>query len=188
MTKIIHHDGLGFVVIPKAGGSSIKTAIRDAMGLDQVVGIHADPRLNFTNSPEGLFTVAFIRNPFDRLVSAWADKIHSPSYIERRLGKHGFRLNMPFDEFVRHVDGHCFDAHIQPQKKFLPVSVDLIARFERMADVWPKLQSRFSWLPDLPHKNRSERGRWEDMYTPELLQIVERVYAEDIALWRSLSA
>ena len=188
MTKIIHHNGLGFVIIPKCGGSSIKTAMRDGMGLQPNGGIHVDKRLNITNSVADLFTAAFIRHPLDRLVSAWANKIHSESYMERRLGKHGFRLNMPFDEFVRHVEGHCWDAHIQPQCKFLPVGTNLVARFERMAEVWPEIQAKFPWLPDLPHENKTEHAPWESMYTPETREIAERIYQQDLELWHSLSA
>jgi len=186
--KVIHHGGLGFIIIPKAGGSSIKTAIRDGMGLEPNGGIHADKRLPITNTTSGLHSVAFIRHPLDRLVSAWANKIHSKRYVDSHLAAYGFRLGMPFDEFVRHAAGHHTDSHMAPQVKFLAEPVDRIERFERMGEVWKDLQQRFEWLPDLPHANKTEHAPWSEMYTPETRAIAERIYSEDLALWHSLSA
>ena len=158
------------------------------MGLSDDFGIHADKRLNYTSDTDGLFIVAFIRDPFERLVSAWANKIHSKRYMESHLHRHSFTLGMPFDDFVRHLDGHCFDAHFQPQQNFLPERVDMLARLEDALAVWPEIQARFPWLPDMPHKNTTDHKPAAEMFTPETQAIAERLYRDDIELWHSLSA
>jgi len=186
--NILHHNGLGFVIIPKCGGTSIKCAVREGMGLDASQRIHADDRLKYTFSPEGLELVAFIRNPFDRIVSAYTNKIVDDNGAGfERLKKLGFRKDMTFPQFVAHLPGKLrHEGHITTQCRYLPKANTRLYRFEDMSSAWDEIRAQHDWLPVLPHKNRSSKSDWQSYYTPEAERLIAELYQKDIALWHSL--
>lgn len=49
----------------------------------------------------GYFKFIFVRHPFDRLVSCWADMVRDR--LHPMMAVQGFRAGMPFDEFARMV-------------------------------------------------------------------------------------
>jgi hypothetical protein len=177
---ISHEHKAIFVHVPKTGGQSIERVFLDLHGLDwdrrRALGLgqNEDPR----RGPRSLahlrawqyvacghvtreqfdnyFRFAFVRNPWDRLVS---------EYRYRRVARHmGFaawlRRSLPVTrEWSDHVD------HLVPQCEYLydadgACLVDFVGRFERLADDFGVVRQRLG-LPDvpLPHVNASARTR-----------------------------
>lgn len=112
---------------------------------------------------------AFVRNPFDRIVSSY-------EYARQVHGYEG--------DFAHYV-GNC-RRHLQPQVNFVyfyrKKLVDWIGRFETL-DV--DLEDLSNWL-ELPklvlgHRNRTARARYGDYMTPSLKRLVVDAYWSDFA-------
>jgi hypothetical protein len=131
------------------------------------------------------FTFAFVRNPWDRLVSGWK--------ITREWGKH----ELSFPEFVRQLPSLDPDQppealrraisthwHAMPQTDHLlvdgEIAVDFIGRVETIDDDWRSLADRIGCDATLPRINTSDHGHYRDYYDDELLAIVDDTFRRDL--------
>lgn len=127
------------------------------------------------------FNWVFIRNPYDRLVSAYENKVvagHERG-LEQFRGK-----GHTFESFVHELDEKSIndDRHIKHQHLLFPEKhITFIGRFET-------LQQDFNTICDnigiprqtLPHVNKSEHKRYIEYYNDNTRQIVSELYKEDI--------
>ncbi|MDN5936210.1 MAG: sulfotransferase family protein [Nitrosospira sp.] len=149
------------------------------------------------------FKVAFVRNPFERLVSWYTDirsggrrlseqeKIGTPNY--NRVRQHVREHASNFSEFV----SHCADATDRSgwkpfrynQADYLVdesdvMSMDFVGRFESLQADFDTLSSRLGIdRCELPHDNHSSHRPYRDYYTPSLRRIVEARFAKDCKLF-----
>lgn len=149
---------------------------------------------------------SFVRDPWDRLRSAWADKIMVRVRSDRAAEWHRerlrhLRLDNPsrseqcardFRAFVRAIPGSTLltsDVHFMPQSELLAVA-DLthLGRFERFADDLVRILGDIGiglTADRIPHRNRRAQ-EWpsaQDAYDPETSEIVAHLYRSDIELW-----
>lgn len=185
---VLHGRGVVFFLIPKVASTSIS---------------HELNRFNHTyesrdtvvkDFPEYNY-VTIVRNPFDRLVSCWSDKIMNPDAYAgwcRRFENHlPHYQGMPFDEFIRNVcelDEDISDRHFRSQVaqlkydgKFLP---DYVGKVENLQQSLNEI-AELTGLPiqqELTQKNRSKHRKksYKDYYTPELIKLVEKKFEEDL--------
>ncbi|MFP4011558.1 MAG: sulfotransferase family 2 domain-containing protein [Spirochaetaceae bacterium] len=150
---------------------------------------------------DGYTGVAFVRNPWDRLVSCYANKLNRRHLFqgpERRgtlksLQAAGlYSAEMSFADFVRAVgiipDSEA-NRHFRSQYTFLTdrrgsLMPQRIYRFEKLDEDLSALISDFG-LPrmELPHKKSTSRRDYREYYTPELRDMVAQRYADDIELF-----
>lgn len=142
------------VHIPKTGGTSIAAAL----------GIPGNDHLPASRIPRPRFAV--VRNPYDRIVSAWEFCRAAPAERLRAV-----TAGTTFDEFVRLPDDGIF---LTPQAAWLDAPMDMIGRFER-------LEADFAQISDtpLPHLRASERRPWAEYYDAETRAHVAHRYRED---------
>jgi hypothetical protein len=203
--------------IPKVACSSIMSAFVDALGID----FPADewkPEVFQTHKWDHLFdrhavviesslpppynrywSFAFVRNPWDRLVSCYAEKIRPDgdpenfvNGVSRVLLPFGvFRPGMSFDDFARAVaeipDSEA-EPHFMSQHRFITrrsgaLTVDFVGRFERLNEDFATIQQRISQPLALGHLLKSRRGDYKGYYYGGLRKVVAARYAEDIALF-----
>ena len=143
------------------------------------------------------FKFAFVRNPFDRLVSCYKDKIlaknkNGESYFEynyKYYDQYPLQHKMPFEDFVNivtTVPDHLADRHFKRQFCFIyppeeKIDFDFIGRFENLVDDWQYIAKKFNFHLDLPHKNASNADiAFKDLYSLELLEKVYSYYEDDI--------
>jgi hypothetical protein len=136
------------------------------------------------------FTFTFVRNPLDRLLSAYSHQVNT----RRDEGKtifiqHRIPFDVSFPEFVRAVaelPDEGANVHIRSQHKFSTdeegVIVEFIGRFERLADDWQALMDRFGF-PALPRRHVSVHSHYSEAYTPELARVAAERYVRDIELF-----
>ena len=130
-----------YVEVPKVACSSIKIALASILGID-LAAIGGNPhKVSFPEPPvppgsmlfPGLFSFAFVRNPWDRLVSCYRDKVlgevrdfmaldpaRGLAYCLARFDV--FRPDMSFDAFVRAVatiTDEEADDHFRSQHTFV---------------------------------------------------------------------
>jgi hypothetical protein len=126
------------------------------------------------------FSWGFVRNPWDRLVSAYINKIIN----KHQHGLNVFRHIKSFREFILALEGldlTTCDRHIQYQYSFLPSSINFIGRLENLQDDFNIVCDKIG-IPqkELPHINKSDHKHYTEYYDDETREIVAEKYAKDI--------
>ena len=140
------------------------------------------------------FSFSFVRNPFDRIVAAYNNKILEISDVPAPMKKMGLYHSMPFEDFVRIVcqtDSAKLDNHVRPQAEILLIGGKIVPKFiGRMEHIdvhWRQLRKRmkFEELPTLgllPQKNVRRGNRKDIAYyfkTTKLIDLISERYSED---------
>lgn len=202
---ISHTHAFAFIHVPKTGGCSVKTALLpyadDPLAyppnrwLDRA-GIHVNyfapwrhkrfrthtpaailhrelPRSAF----DALFTFAFVRNPWDLLVSSFHFLRRSPAHRRGRLVD---RL-ATFDRYVEYeiARGKLLQTRMLTGRdgKLL---VDYVGRYESLAADFAAVCRRLGLAAALPHVNAGDHGDYRTYYSPALAARVAAGFAADI--------
>lgn len=173
--------GRTFIHIPKCGGTSVKRALR----LDLINHPLLSDMLN-VGLPSETTVVSIVRNPFDRLISA---------YEHTRKGE---RLNCAFKSLVldNYPDFESFVLewltvensrkwiHFLPQSEFLKVGDRAVAKrifkLETIDMHWAEIQNIFQISTPLPKENTSNKRLLSEYYkNPKVIERVKSVYSAD---------
>lgn len=188
--------GIVFVHVPKAAGTSINEAL-----YGRFMG-HPRAREIVRWAPasvKALPRFSVVRNPWDRLVSAWrfarAGKGVGESYRAGMVRPERYRVP-EFETFERFVtewlaprDLTRLDGVFQPQWLFLcdrerQLLVDHVGRLEDLGPTLDFVRERTGRTIDLAQANRSgEAVDYRSLYTPQLADLVGRIYADDVRLF-----
>lgn len=201
--------GAIYIEVPKVACSSIKIAFASLLGIDLAVagGNPHDvefPAPGASGGRQGLFTFAFVRNPWDRLVSCYRDKIlgevhdftrlHPTRKIAYCLAQFDcFHAGMPFDEFaevIAAIPDREADEHFRSQHTFLTdgtggIALDFVGRFERLDRDFRRV-CRELGMPEmsLPFVQAAPHGRdYRQYYTPSTQQLVGERFVDDVSLF-----
>jgi len=190
---------LVYISISKTGISSIRSILLDRVGIEhnkeEYVYVHIKTGQHFQYIPlkeivnnKSAFKFSFVRNPFDRLVSCYKNKLLDEDYppIQNYYGPL-FYKGMSFEKFIKNV---CFlpdllsDRHFRSQYSYLyfkgELVVDFLGKFESLNEDFNAIKKRYD-LGDLPHINSSkDKKKYQDYYTPELVTLVYKRYKNDI--------
>ncbi len=212
---IIKHKELIYIPIPKVACTSLKIAVMDdkfdqSDSTDQksYMEVHSKATDIYeslsTRGYAHFYKFAFVRSPFDRLVSCYEDKVkktvqHSGRYffssgynnllIKTLFGK-TFHPDMTFHEFVElvsRIPDSLADAHFKSQYGFLHRNnrsvPDYIGHFENLAEDWKPVAEKYSFK-ELSFKNKSTRRHWSDYFeSRETVELAAKRYARDIELF-----
>lgn len=201
MRKIITSDGYSyksfddrkaiFIHIPKCAGISINKALFGNLagghkGLDDYILVFGAK--DFTR----YFKFTFVRNPWDRLVSAY---FFLKNGGLNRWDKQFFEVELAhyqdFGEFVRcwlnEKNIYKFH-HFKPQISFLTdkynkVSIDYVGYFENIDADFKYIARRIGVDVTLNKENSVTRQNYQEFYDSDTKDIVARVYREDIKLF-----
>lgn len=171
-----------FIHINKTGGTSVGKALRitrsghlTAREIIDEIGREAW---------EGAYRFAFVRNPWDKVVSHYGYRVKSgqPEVVDTGMG---------FQEWVRRTyrerDPRFYRARMcQAQVEWIRddrgrIDLDFIGRFERLAADFAHVCGVIGVEAELPHLKASDRsGTYRDYYDSETAEIVRACFAEDI--------
>jgi hypothetical protein len=192
-----------FVAIPKTGTHSVRQALREQMGPEDMeqVGLFVQKSLpipdlarirhgHLTLSQlrpyldaetfDGLFKFAFVRNPFDRFVSYCSFTTRQTGQFDRnpRAMMEHYLANPPWQHIL-----------FQPQYQFVTdeegkLLTDSIGRVEQMQQSYDEIAKRIG-IPTAPlgRVNSSRRANYRDYYDQELIDGVAKLYARDLELF-----
>lgn len=130
------------------------------------------------------FSFAWVRNPWDRMVSTFARK--DPHMIAAAKVE-GINLEkMSFVEFVEATTSFEH-VHLRPQSDFIfdksgQLQVDFIGRYENFQSDFKTLCQHLNIDVELPHKNSSVHASYKSFYNDILYQQIQRKYEIDFAL------
>ena len=186
-----------FIHIQKTGGTSLRACLKAMVpDLEEYDGMKYHARLSdaLTDPRFGsgeYFTAAFVRNPWDRLVSWYVDIVTNAD-----VGGGGNLIRQgvmsrahSFEEFIKHCPDLVSRAGRMPfslnQIDYLTnngdLAVDFIGRFEKFEESAATL-IRSLGLPEtrVPHLNRSRHDGYRAYYTEETKEIVQTRFRRDI--------
>ena len=204
-----------YLHVPKTGGTSMFEALRTRSGLKhhRIKRLGSHPTALRTRETIGedewrrCFTFATCRDPYDRLVSIWADLQRRPSSIIKGLADTGYserkrrylaRQSLSYDfatwvlEFAEEFNVNPFGGTGVPMTR-LPqahwlcdksdrVMIDAVMQIER-ADKWANMISkRLGVRLRLPRLNQTIEPGWHDNFHNDATwAFVERHLAIDFA-------
>jgi hypothetical protein len=196
---ISHRHRCIFVHIPKCGGTSIEDAIwpppqqrtladlwagydrnpYQTGGLQHLCATHI--RQEVGNTFERYWKFAFVRNPWDRVISQYLYTLQQRQDLRDLLG---LSTDAPLELYLSRLSER---EHVQwkPQRPFIydgdTLLVDFVGRFERFAEDADSVFRRLGVKEPLPHENKTERGPYHDYYDTRTRDMVAQLYADDIA-------
>lgn len=192
----MHQKSIVFLHIPKVAGTSMSQYCKDN---DIIINYHLTRSDKYISLEEykrhfnqNIYVFSFVRNPWDRLVSAYHflaqgignddDRLDSVKYLSKYRDFHEFVLS-GLEEQPSLINQQI---HFRTQKSWMidtngKIIVDFIGKYENLQNDFDVL-TRSVGKPAyrLPHKNRSSHVDYKTYYTTETQAIVGEVYKEDI--------
>jgi hypothetical protein len=139
---------------------------------------------------QGYFKFAFVRNPWDRLVS-WYSMITNNG-PNNRLWKYVLENSRNFEEFIKNCTQTIYDYDGEKNCFYNQLDyisdeggrsiVDFVGRYETLEEDFQKVCATLN-IPHarLPHiKHKSNHKHYSEYYTPETRAIVAERYQRDI--------
>ena len=198
---------LVYLSVPKAACSSIKAALAKAGGIvvanNQSVHSHPQMRIQegrLNAAQSGFYKFSFVRNPFERLVSCYREKIMfipSPEHPKPLYEYYFFSLpaHISFAEFaerVAQIPDPLADNHFKSQLALLysegELQVDYVGKMEDLNNEWKRIAEEYQFDPNLVPSNvtKSRQGCHSDYrlyYTEALAKLVRERYRQDVEVF-----
>lgn len=209
-----------YFVMPKVACTSLKSIFAKHLGLnnfdnsDHFKNVHQMVDFPYANKQEiydnykDYFKFGFVRNPWDRVVSAYTNKItndpnyNNPSftngvgvYSYDEKGKNRFHVGMSFEEYlevIRTTEPIDYDGHFRIQHWILTdmqhrMLSDFVGKLETLDRDFKYVCERIGLENvELPKFNESKKNkvRFQDYYNDKTKKIVEKLYQQDIDIYR----
>jgi len=187
-----------FIHIPKAAG----LAIYDAFGMERPYDTHAPVAAYLAADRqffENAFKFAVVRNPWDRLVSAFyflkhgsddgkrtdEDKWWSDRYLSEVKTFRDFLWSLRSPKYRRIVLAW---RHFVPQYRFVTsvgsgLALDKVVHFECLGAELHRVASQLGVTLALTARNASDHPDYTSLYTEDDIEFVSRLYAHDLAFF-----
>ena len=183
---ISHERKLLWFRVAKAGTRTILDHL-ERQGVPLDIGhasfIHYSPRL-FAD----YFKFAFVRNPWDRLVSCHANKVVADGGKLFGFSAEQNQRMQSFENFVDFVAGldlRTCDRHLRLQTALIDLNnVDYLGRMENFADDFRQVCERVG-IPgaDIVARNVGQHAPYQSHYTDALRDKVAGLYRKDIQVF-----
>ena len=181
-----------FIHIPKTAGVSLAKAIYGDVTFEGHRSFYFNNiALNIKN--EVYFSFSFVRNPFDRLYSAYKflnaggmnhlDKIAFQTHLSEFEDFEDLILNGLNKKLIYQI------THFIPQHEYLcdksgNILVDFIGRFEDLESDTLLLSKRLKKDINLSHLNFNSKLNYKEVYTDEMIYKVNQIYQKDIDIFK----
>jgi hypothetical protein len=123
-----------------------------------------------------MFKFAFVRNPWDRLVSRYSYLLRNESHPRHRFVK---RM-AGFEDYVKWEISRGMFQHQYVCDARGKLIVDFIGYFERLNEDFAKVCAQLKVEAQLPQANSSSHKDYRTFFTPALRDLVARSFQRDI--------
>lgn len=184
-----------FIHVPKAAGSSVSSALFGGnTGHKPISRFYAHDPIKTRN----YFSFTFVRNPWDRLWSAYRyfnAVVGQTAHRDHRWATKMLSDNSDFESFVLGLNQKNYRSHIKKYDHFRDqadwvcvdgrLMVDFVGRFETLSSDFSYIcQNAGIDVPELKKIRASSNDvNYKHQYSPRLAAIVEDVYRKDIELF-----
>lgn len=135
------------------------------------------PRAKF----ERYFKFAFVRNPWERLVSEYEFLLKKTTHGRHKKVKNLAGFEQFIDMQIPRPDAYQSNMLCDRHGKLL---MDFVGQLENLDADWEKVCKRIKIdYQALPRKNVTHHRRYQDYYNPETIEKVRIHWARDIALF-----
>ncbi len=187
--------------VPKTAGTSIEKVLGVYGRRDCLHGLSKGSSMQHWTAGEvidlmgielyrNFFSIGFVRNPWDRLVSEYAFLKKGDISIESDLTFHQFLSKLPVK---KGVDAEPLYQHLRPQSEYLydndgNMLVDYVGRFENLNACWNDISNKIfqhsGMRPEteLPRTQTSHHEHYSRYYNHESREWVARIYEKDIKI------
>lgn len=184
---INHEHKFLFLHLPKTGGTSINKFFNDKFNNNERDFGHPYLSDYKCNNFDDYFKFTIVRNPYDRLVSAFFYmKEYSKFQSDINFRKKWKLEDDTFESFVKEklpiiiANKDTRPRHFKPQVEFGTTGLDYIGSFNTMQDDMNIICDKIGIeRQDLPHVNSSNHKSYTEYYNEELLDIVKTLYFND---------
>lgn len=184
-------SGLLFIHVPKVAGTSIEQAIYDT---DRWLSGHCYALDYYKENQEEfkcLFSFGFVRNPYDRLVSAFLYLKKGGGCTEDFLFSQEVLANIDFKEFVFELQKNpklLSWIHFQPQYLFLcdeekKILVNYVGKYENIQEDFSTICQKNNIEKTLPNANTNPHINYTFYYDEETAKIVAEIYNDDFRIF-----
>ena len=174
------------IPVPKGRLTHLKSRARLSMNYrNHVFRRHEDMVSTRRLMPRALFNryfkFAFVRNPWERLVSEYIFLLRKTNHGRHKKVKSLAGFEQFIDMQIPRSEAYQSNMICDRGGRLL---VDFIGKMETLEADWKKVCSKINieYQP-LPHKKNSNRGQYQEFYTPETIEKVRVHWARDIALF-----
>ena len=184
-----------FVHVPKTAGSSITQVFSGAAARNFPLSRYAayDPVRTAR-----FFKFCFVRNPWDRLFSAYSYLTSGkgdPAALDARWARRNLAEYQDFGAFVQALARPLVRLRVMSYTHFIPqyrwitvpgcpaLRIDHIGRFETLNTDFAVIAERLGLDAKLNRIRVSGHPPYQHAYSAETREIVSRIYARDIALF-----
>lgn len=178
-----------FIHIPKTGGSSVAKSLFDQSSRHVPwFEYYKYNKMKYNK----FFKFAFVRNPWDRLVSSYFYlRNGGMNKMDNDWALENIKQYETFQEFVlRWVNKKNINSwiHFKPQNYWIcddkkNIMIDYLGRLETISRDFLFISNKVGSKKFLDKLNKSERGKYQSYYNLETKEIVEKVYHDDVKLF-----
>ncbi len=189
---IDHDHKFIFVHIPKTAGTSMEVALADAWNNEQKYFVGKNDHLDVWTThfsikqilevhseAQGYFKFCFVRNTWDRLLSAYMFRHHHHTMTDKRKYK-------SLKAFIKN-DGRTGNTHTHSQLKFIlgdngKINMNFIGRYENLENDFKTVCDRIGIQRQLPrsHYKSTKREHYSRYYDQETVDLVYKKYKTEI--------
>lgn len=196
---VCHERKIAFIHVPKTAGTTIFNYFEFKKNIRNLHRCFCNYNISLTHltlnqmhdliNIENYYKFAFIRNPWDRLVSKFNYDLQ-----QNKLSIKPFQNNGNFEYFVKKLSEdfefilqmkptQFITCHFLPQTNFVfskNIKLDFLGRFENFDQDIKKLAEKFNIKKEIKHENKSKHKSYDFYYTNKTKDIVEKLYKEDV--------
>jgi len=185
-------NNICFIGVPKNASTSIRN------------GFNLNKMDNYFSLSDGvksnLKLITVLRDPLDRLVSAYLEVIIRVHDSPKTIGKKFFHMSESIDrfrEFITELEQDTYDAHVEHQRFYITDNEDKllpffkILSFKNLEEDLIDLKKSISLTTQIPHLNKKNNLQKNMVYNylkmdNDLLERIKILYKKDYILYNKI--
>jgi len=127
------------------------------------------------------FWFTFVRNPYERITSAYVNKVLMPEEVFLSFKNIGVTKSTSFLDFcniIKTIDSPQLNDHIKPQDLIIPKAINFFGKIENIKQDWNQLQIKAPNLFNLDVQlNKS--NKYKNFLCKDSVSIINKIYNND---------